>query len=93
MALPRNGAHSIDVEGARYQWIASAPDAPLCLDIWVQSSAGEGQKLHARVPWGEPCGHQTESVTPRLVALLVREALALGWTPSARGPDFKHWKR
>jgi hypothetical protein len=91
MALRGKAAHSIHVDGARYTWVASDPEAPYCLDVWVQSASGKGQKLHARVPYGEAAGSQTMSVTPRIVARLVREGLALGWRPEDRGPDFRHW--
>jgi hypothetical protein len=92
MALRGRAARSITVDGARYQWVASAPEAPYCLDVWVQSASGEGQKLHARVSYGEAHGAQTTSVTPNIIARLVREALSLGWQPKERGPDFRHWK-
>jgi hypothetical protein len=92
MALRGKAAHSIDVDGARYKWVASDSQAPYCLDVWVQCASGEGQKLHARVPYGEPEGFQSSSVTPAIVARLVREALSLGWRPEERGPDFRHWR-
>jgi hypothetical protein len=76
MALAKRGTKLIVVDGEAYRWTVDPEDKP-GLAILVERDEGSGQRM---VTWVD---HGT-SVTPGLVAKVIRRGLDNGWTPRER---------
>lgn len=80
MALPRKTRRSITVAGTRLRF-AIGPGDEEGVSIVVQAADGHGRKL---VAWTE----HGNTLTPGVVARVVELALADGWEPRGRGPEW-----
>ncbi|NPC85336.1 hypothetical protein HPC49_44970 [Pyxidicoccus fallax] len=80
MALARKGTRALTVDGTRYRWVVAPDDEP-GLGIVVEAADSPGLRMVAWVEHGN-------TISPWLVREAILRALAQGWQPQARGPDF-----
>jgi hypothetical protein len=87
MGLARRGSRRITVDGTDYRWVLS-PDSGYVVLV-VELLENPGQRLEALSDMG---WHDREplSVTPGLVARVIRLALQQNWQPAETGlPPFR----
>jgi hypothetical protein len=99
MTLPRKGSRQITVHGRRFRWIATYASVSWCEAVCPQRLAilheGRGGQLLIVRFWQsaaiDKVGNEWNvpridaAVTPRIVAAIIRAALAIGWEPEAAG--------
>jgi hypothetical protein len=86
MTLARKYTRPITVDGARYRWMLKETDygARFELLLVVEAvDAPHGEQLVAHI--GADDRREGDAVTPAVVAALIREARAAGWSPERRG--------
>jgi hypothetical protein len=95
MAQARKGSRRIVIDDRSYRWIVRRRPSysqalgwsPLSLAIELDETVG--QRLHIELDvvrpdsWIDP---KPVSLTPAIVARLIREALQVGWKPEECGP-------
>jgi hypothetical protein len=95
MAQARKGSRRIVVEDRPYRWfVRDKPNyfqalgwSPLSLAIELEESVG--QRLHIQLDVARPdsgIDPKFATLTPAIVARLIREALQVGWKPEEHGP-------
>lgn len=90
MGLARKGSRTIRVGDTEYRWVVSPDDG--FMRIVIETATEPGQRVSIQVGYGDKQGPlgvtvPTERITPALIARLIREAPALGWTPAETGTE------
>lgn len=97
MSIPKKGSRLIVVQGATYRWnvrrkpsyLQALAQAPWILAIEPVQQAG--CTLVVRLSQAHPknwMGLPSPSLTPRIVAAFVQQALSKGWQPHQAGKPF-----
>ena len=100
MAIPQKGSRTIIVDGMRYLWrIRRKPTYcegafadPFSVAV-QREDLPSGSVLLLATSFPRPdnwLGRAFQVVTPAMVAVSIKRALADGWRPERRGPCFKH---
>ncbi len=94
MGLARKGSRTIHADGRDYRWVVSPDCGYMCLVI--EHDSGNGQRLKARVSYGDESGAINPSstahgpVTPMIVRRAIELAISDGWKPEQGGlPPFR----
>jgi hypothetical protein len=94
--MPRSsrGSRPIVVDGRPLRWRVTEPSPPnsggWLAQITVFSRVGGTSRLLAGTTQDHPYApHMPSRFQPRWVEAIIRRALASGWTPEARAPDFR----
>lgn len=100
MAIPKKGSRTLTVKGARYRWrIRGKPTycegAFACrFSVAVERVAPPSRcvlLLAADFPRPDNwLGRASKTVTPRMIAASIKDALAYGWQPEHAGSAFTH---
>jgi len=100
MAIPRKGSRTVTVKGVRYRWrIRGKPtycEAAFAdrFSVAVERVAPPSRcvlLLSADFPRPDNwLGHASKSVTPRMIAASIEDALAHGWQPEHARSAFTH---
>lgn len=96
MSLSKRKSRKISVDGEDYRWSPSRDSGYMVLV--VQHISGKGKKLEVIISDDEnivvengtysiEIGDQNKLIiTPKLVEILIRDSIYLGWNPSEKGP-------
>jgi hypothetical protein len=100
MAIPKKGSRTITVEGVRYRWrIRSQPtydEGAFASNFSIAVERAEQPSrcvllLAADFPRPDNwLGHPAKTITPRMIAASIKDALAQGWQPEQTGSVFTH---
>lgn len=80
MTLARKGTRQLLLDDVHYRW-ATAPNDEPGVGIVVELAVLPASRLVSWIDHGVTIG-------PGLVRRAIRDAIAAGWRPSERGPDF-----
>lgn len=80
MAIARKGSRQLIIDGVRYRWVV-APKDEAGVGIIVELAALPACRLVSWVDHGV-------LINPGLVRRAIADALAAGWRPNERGPEF-----
>jgi hypothetical protein len=99
MAIPKKGSRTLTVKGVRYRW-RIRPKPTYCEGLAYRFSVAVERvdpparsvlMLAAGFPRPDNwLGHASKTVTPRMVAASIEDALAHGWQPEQAGSAFIH---
>ena len=100
MAIPKKGSRTVTVKGVRYRWCirgkptyceAAFADRFSVAVERIESPSRCVLLLAADFPRPDNwLGHTSKTVTPRMIAVSIEEALAQGWQPEHTGSAFTH---
>ncbi len=86
MTLARKYTRPLTVDDVEYRWMFKETDYGACFELLLVVEANEcpnGEQLVAHIEAKDR--RPDDSVTPAVVAALIREARAGGWRPDRRG--------
>ena len=86
MTLARKYTRPLTVDDVGYRWMLKETDYGACFELLLVVEADEcpnGERLVAHIEAKDR--REDDAVTPDVVAALIREARAGGWSPHRRG--------
>lgn len=86
MTFPRHKSRGITVRGEPYRWVVGRVDREFVQRVHVEHATSPGQRLLC--VFRDRFSADGGPVPPGRVRRLIEQALARGWHPTQRGPEF-----